>query len=446
MDNNVFYVWDNHRKVWASNPDMQDQTEWFVWDPHTWWEFNSSLIKGIEFFPRAEIYRGVRPPNASEMNFADDRRKKVAILFYEQIKRRHGTGQLADIGPIEDYPLEISDVPLNWADIVITFSMEPMQSWWPRIYSDINYAVHHDKIKCVFASHMPYTDPPPDRFYTKQLSFFNYVVNANHHRDINQQNVPFRKYMFDILIGTVKTARLYLMYRLLESDFLDQCLVNLQPSPYFENTELISQIDPEGFAKYGTIDHYQSPGLADLEEPVVTKFKEDTKDLDAKSQYSVNLVDRPGFDIPGDNIPMSCIMPWAVYQSSWYSVVCETSDIGEGTFLTEKTAKCLFGKRIFIMFGSAGLLKRLRSLGFRSFHSDVIDEGYDDELDDKKRYEMAWAQITRLKNTEDPRSVYSKLKDVIEHNYNLIVSLPLQQLADIQQFIHTPFALEQTKM
>jgi hypothetical protein len=446
MDNNVFYVWDNHRKVWGSNPDMRDQTEWFVWDPHSWWEFNSALIKGIEFFPKAEIYRGVRPPNANEMNFANDRRKKVAILFYEQIKRRHATGKLADTGPIEDYPLEISDVPLNWADIVITFSMEPMQSWWPRIYSDINYAVHHDKIKCVFASHMPYTDPPPDRFYTKQLSFFNYVVNANHHQDINEQNVPFRKYMFDVLIGTVKTARLYLMYRLLESDFLDQCLVNLQPSPYFENTELISQIDPEGFAKYGAIDYYQSPGLADLEEPIVTKFKEDTKDLDARSQYSVNLVSRPGFGIPGDNISMSCIIPWAVYQSSWYSIVCETSDIGVGTFLTEKTAKCLTSKRIFIMFGSAGLLKRLRSLGFRSFHSDIIDESYDDESDNKKRYDMAWEQIVRLKNTDNPRSVYSRFKDVIEHNYQLIMSLPQQQFSDIQQFIHAPFALEQPKI
>jgi hypothetical protein len=424
---------------------MRDQTEWFVWDPHTWWEFNSSLIRGIEWFPRAEIYRGVRPPNANEMNFAADKRKKVAILFYEHIKRRHATGQLAETGPIEDYPLEISNTPLNWADIVITFSTEQMQEWWPRIYSDINYAVHHDKIKCVFASHMPYTDPPHDRFYTKQLSFFNYVVNANHHQDINERNVPFRKYMFDVLIGTVKTARLYLMYRLLESDFLDQCLVNLQPSPYFDDPALIKQIDPQGFAKHGTIDRYQSIGLADLEEPVVTKFKEDTKDLDARGQYSVNLVYRPGFGIPGDNVSLSCIMPWTIYQSSWYSIVCETSDIGVGSFLTEKTAKCLVGKRIFIMFGSAGLLKRLRNLGFRSFHSDIIDESYDDEPDNKKRYEMAWAQIVRLKNTEDPKSVYARLKDVVEHNYNLIMSLPQQQFADIQQFIHAPFVLEQPK-
>jgi hypothetical protein len=86
---------------------------------------------------------------------------------------------------------------------------------------------------------MSYTNPPKDRFYSDQLSFFNYVVNANQHQDINEYNTPFRKYMFDVLAGTVKTSRLYLMYRLLESDFMDQCIVNLQPSPYFNDTTLL---------------------------------------------------------------------------------------------------------------------------------------------------------------------------------------------------------------
>jgi hypothetical protein len=446
MENNAFYIYDTHNCVWASNPAMKDQTEWFVWDPHTWWEYAYALQQGIEFFPKAEIYRGVRPPNANEINFSKDQRKKVAILFYEHVRRHLASGQVSDSGPIQGYPNEIVDLALNWADLIITYSTEQMNNWWPRIYGDINYAVHNDKIKCVFAGHMSYTNPPTDRFYSNQLSFFNYVVNANQHLDINEYNTPFRKYMFDVLAGTVKTSRLYLMYRLLESDFMDQCIVNLQPSPYFNDTTLIKQIDPKGFAAHGTIDRYQSPALAGLEDPIVTQFKDQTKDLDARGQYSVNLVHRPGFDIPGDNVPMSCIVPWGIYQSSWYSIVCETSDIGQASFLTEKTAKCLFAKRIFIMVGSAGLLARLHSLGFRTFHSDIIDESYDNELDNKKRYEMAWEQIVRLKNTEDPRSVYARLRDVVEHNFSVIMALPQQQLKDIQQFIHSPFALEQTKM
>jgi hypothetical protein len=438
MENNAFYVWDNHRKDWASNPDMRDQTEWFVWDPHSWWEYAFALSQGIEFFPKAEIYRGQRPPNANEFNSATDTRKKVAILFYENIKRKHNVGQTV-------HPFHISDLVLNWADIVIVYSTELLEDWWPRIYGDINHVIHSDRVKCLFASHLDYTSPPPDRFYTKHLSFFNFVINANRYQEINERTVPFRKYMFDVLIGTVKTARLYLMYRLLESDFMDQCIVNLQPSPYYSDTTLISQIDPVGFAKHGMIDRYQSPGLANLEDPTVLDFKELTKKSDALGQYSVNMVYRPGFNLPGDKVPMSCIVPWGIYQSSWYSIVCETSDTGMGTLLSEKTAKCLFAKRIFIMFASAGLLQRLRSLGFRTFHGEIIDESYDNEPDDKKRFEMAWQQIVKLKNTEDPRSVYSRMKDILEHNHNHVMALPKSQIAEIQQFIHTPFALEQIK-
>jgi hypothetical protein len=252
--------------------------------------------------------------------------------------------------------------------------------------------------------------------------------------------------MFDILMGTVKTARTYLMYRLLESDFIDHCIVNLQPRPW-NDQNFIARIDPKGHNRHGIIQRYCSLALAELEEPVIQQFKQHTQDQAPIEQYSVNLVYRPGHNLPGDNTPMSVIVPWGVYQSSWYSVVCETADIGSSnTFLTEKTAKCLFAKRIFIMFNCAGLLKRLKELGFRTFHSDIIDESYDLEPNDAKRFSMAWQQIHRLYHTENPKAVYEHFQDILDHNHQHILNLSKQQLVDIQQFIHTPFALEQTKM
>jgi hypothetical protein len=437
MENNAFYVWDNHRKVWTSNPDMRDETEWFVWDPHSWWEYNKALMLGQEWFPRAEIYRGVRPPGPGEFGH-DDKRKKVAILFFEHFARPLSGGKVADSGPIEDHPNLIADTNLNWADLVIVHSTEPINNWWPRIYGDINYAVHNDQIKCLVAGHMSYSAPPADRFFTDHLSFFSYVSCANQVRDINETTVPFRKHMFDVLMGTVKTARLYLMYRLLESDFIDQCLINLQPRPW-PDPLWIKQVDPEGLAKHGLITSYTSPALYDLEEPVVQQFKDHTKDLQPRDQYSVNLVGRAGFNIPGENTPMSVIVPWGIYQSSWYSIVCETVDWGyTGNFVTEKTAKCLFARRIFIMFAGAGLLNRLHQLGFRTFHGDDIDESYDNEPDNAKRYAMAWEQIQRLYRT-DPRTMYAKYQDVLNHNQQLMMTLPQQQLNDICEFIHKPF-------
>jgi hypothetical protein len=444
MENNAFYVWDPDQKIFDSNPAMRDQTEWFVWDPHTWWEFNSALNQGTEWFPRAEIYRGREPPNPPKLGSRP--RKKVAIVRYEFIKKVITNGRESDDAFKEDGPVRITDINLNWADIVVTVSTEPMIDWWPRVYGDICHSFHHDHIKCVFGSYQNYTSPPADRFFVNALSFFSFVVAANSVRDINEETVPFRKYMFDVLLGTVKTSRSYVMYRLLDAGIVDQCLINLQPNPHnWPNT--IEHFDPDGFVRHGIINQYTSPALYDLEEPVVQQFKTDTKDADLWSQYSANSIPRPEYNQPGGKTLMSCVVPWGVYQSSWYSIVAESTDFHDSSaFLTEKTAKCLFAKRIFIMFNTPFLLKRLRSLGFRTFHGDIIDESYDEEINAKKRCEMAWQQVYRLYHTDNPRKVYAHFREVLEHNHQHIVNLSKQQLKDIEQFIHAPFALEQPKM
>lgn len=437
MSSSNFYIWDNHRRVLTSNPELHKHTDWFVWDPHTWWEFNYALMQGIEWFPQAQIYRGVKPPGPEEFSY-DDKRKKVALLFFEHFNRPLSGGTIADAGPIEDHPNIISNLSLVWADLVVTHSTEPMNNWWPRVYGDVCAAVHTDRIKCVFAGSQSYTQVPHSRFFTQQMSFFNYVVRANSFQDTGPTTVPFKKYMFDILMGTVKTARTFLMYRLLESNFIDHCLINLQPRPW-PDPNYIGKIDPQGVAKHGQIEKYTSPALFDLEQPVVQQFKRQTQFLDARAQYSVNLVSCVGQSLPGDNVPMSVIIPWPVYQSSWYSVVCETADIGNSNnFLTEKTAKCLFAKRVFIMFNGAGLLKRLKELGFQTFHGDIIDESYDSEPNDAKRYAMAWQQIVRLYHTDNPRLVYQQFEQVLEHNHQHIHQLVDRQLTDIKNFIHQP--------
>ena len=424
--NQEFYVWNSHRKVFDSNPDLHHQTDYFVWDPHGWWEYNYGLITGHDLFPNAEIYRGTRPPDAREFGSKSDKRIKVAMLFYEHV--------FQDGRPAT--PDQICNTKLQWADIVITYTTEFMPNWWPIVYGNICKQTHNDRIVCLFDGSTTYTSPPEDRIFTNMRSFFSIVVAANHYQDINQVNTPFRKYMFDMLIGTAKTARVYLMYRLLDHELTDRVLINLQPNPHNFSWDYIQKIDPDGWAKYGAVDNYSSPALLELEEPVIQEFKNQTQHGSARDRYSVNLVPRTGHKLPGDNTPSSVIVPWHVYQTSWYSVVCETSEVGNSTdFLTEKTAKCLFAKRIFIMMNGAGLLKSLRSLGFRTFHGDIIDESYDDEPNDAKRYAMAWQQIYRLYHT-DPRQVYTQFQDVLEHNHQLMLSWPQQQLKDINTFIH----------
>jgi hypothetical protein len=70
------------------------------------------------------------------------------------------------------------------------------------------------------------------------------------------------------------------------------------------------------------------------------------------------------------------------------------------------------------MFGAQHHLKQLQEYGFKTF-SSVIDESYDNEVDDELRWDMAFDQIIALSNM-DPIWVQEKIKDILEHNYTLI--------------------------
>lgn len=117
---------------------------------------------------------------------------------------------------------------------------------------------------------------------------------------------------------------------------------------------------------------------------------------------------------------VSRIIPIDVYNKTAYSIIAETSGENAITFFTEKTAKPLIAKRLFVVFSGYRFLELLKSLGFRTF-GDIIDESYDQIADDTKRFQAAFEQIKRLCNM-DQIEVANKIKDRVEHNYNLIMN------------------------
>jgi hypothetical protein len=110
-------------------------------------------------------------------------------------------------------------------------------------------------------------------------------------------------------------------------------------------------------------------------------------------------------------------IPYNIYNQTWYTIVAETRATSP-VFVTEKTARPLLSKRLFVMFGSRGCLSALRSQGFETF-GDVIDESYDNIEDNDTRWNQAWKQVDYLL-TQDPKLIYQKISSVIDHNYNLI--------------------------
>lgn len=127
------------------------------------------------------------------------------------------------------------------------------------------------------------------------------------------------------------------------------------------------------------------------------------------SQFQLTINGQPG--------PIaSILLPWKIYNQSWFSIITES--FIHCNLLSEKTAKPLLGKRLFVFFGVQYALKFLRSIGFKTFDS-VIDESYDAEPDNQKRWSMAFEQVKYLCE-QDPAEIYKKILPVLEHNQQIM--------------------------
>ena len=74
----------------------------------------------------------------------------------------------------------------------------------------------------------------------------------------------------------------------------------------------------------------------------------------------------------------------------------------------------------FFVLAQPYTLKYLRDSGFKTF-GDIIDESYDNEVDDIKRFNMVIDEITKLftQNTLDQiHDIYYSVFDILEHNFN----------------------------
>lgn len=99
-------------------------------------------------------------------------------------------------------------------------------------------------------------------------------------------------------------------------------------------------------------------------------------------------------------------------------LVTETVANGRRHHLTEKTFKPIAMGMPFIIVGTQGSLRYLRSYGFKTF-GDLWDESYDDEPDDSRRIEKI-AKVLKLLDSleEDRQTIFESAWPIIEHNWN----------------------------
>lgn len=117
---------------------------------------------------------------------------------------------------------------------------------------------------------------------------------------------------------------------------------------------------------------------------------------------------------------LSQVIPTQVFNDTAYSIVAETDFDNTLSFYSEKTAKPMIYKRLFVAFSGYKFLQNLHELGFKTF-SNVIDESYDLIKDDDQRLAAAFEQVKYL-CSRPQEEIYSQIVDTLDHNYNLIMN------------------------
>ena len=117
------------------------------------------------------------------------------------------------------------------------------------------------------------------------------------------------------------------------------------------------------------------------------------------------------------------IEPCAWYKDIFVDLVCETFSNGNVFFVTEKFWRSVATKTPFIIQGPKFFIKRLKQLGFQTFDR-WWSEGYDEHpyLYSQNEIKKILIDLSKL-NTADLETIYAEMQPILEHNYNLMMSL-----------------------
>lgn len=123
----------------------------------------------------------------------------------------------------------------------------------------------------------------------------------------------------------------------------------------------------------------------------------------------------------GNTVNLSQVIPTDIYNQTAYSIITESYDDSRYSHFTEKIAKVILARRLFIVFTGYKYLENLKKLGFKTF-DNVIDESYDQIMSPVTRYNRAFEQVKYLCSI-DQNAVYKNIHDTVTYNYNLITSV-----------------------
>lgn len=227
------------------------------------------------------------------------------------------------------------------------------------------------------------------------------LLKHNEYQETSSNQKPF---IFEALLGARRPHRDYVMLALQQHNLVDKSIVNYR----------------EVFA--GAIVNHQTEEFA--------KIFSDQQLL--HPYVSVNL--NPDWEVR-DKIEKSIspYVPWKIYQQTQYTILTETNGTGNCFFMSEKSTKALYARRLFVAFSNVNYLKGLRRLGFETF-SSVLDESYDNNVLDFDRFRQATEQLLYLSN-QNYQTVCQKIKPIVDHNHNRLFELQTETCKRMQQLL-----------
>jgi hypothetical protein len=214
-----------------------------------------------------------------------------------------------------------------------------------------------------------------------------------------------RPFLFDCLCGTRRRHRDYVMLSLIKSGLIDRSIVTYRD--VFVGGD-IQITPPEVQAEF--------PGMS-VPWPYVSP------NLDPAWEVRENISN-----------DVSSIVPWEIYNRTWYSILVETLGFGGTYLMAEKIGKCLMARRLFVHFGVQGWLQQLRSFGFETFGS-VLDESYDSIKNNVSRWHAAFEQVRYLSTQQHP-SLLQKVKPLLDHNHHALFAFRERKREEMQALIY----------
>lgn len=215
------------------------------------------------------------------------------------------------------------------------------------------------------------------------------LTQTNEFQDTANLTKP---YLFDVLLGARRPHRDYAMARFQKSALLNQSIVNYRN--IFNGGIYTEPAAPVQEILQG--DNLWWPYVSD--------------NLNSDWEVMEDLTDL-----------VSRTVPWEIYRQTKYSVVCETLWEYSDFFLTEKTTKPMWAKRVFVVLSGKHFLKNLRELGFLTF-GEIIDESYDDIDNPYQRWKSAIDELENL-TRQDYSTVCKKIEYIVEHNHKVLSQL-----------------------